>query len=102
LIEDKKFRNVVVSLDLNGYKDLSELLKKCIVFTKHLGSELIWQSIAEGEDKKKLVENWNVIYEYIIKYYGTVKVKNLPGSTEEERKFLVKAIELFSPNKISF
>lgn len=100
LKREKAFSDVLMSLELNGPEGLSKVLEKNVVYTKKVGAQLIWQSIATGDDRELLRSNWKLISEKIAKYYGAVKVVNLPGETEEERKFLVTAIELFAPKTI--
>ena len=94
-----KFDKLITKIYDRNY-ELGEIFKNNISFISFQNETLTWESTVEGEEKKKLIENWSIIRMFVQEIFGiNTKIENIAkkklkqNDNQDSNKYVEKVEE---------
>ena len=76
-IPEDNFKKLIKKLYDRNY-DLGQIFENNIRFISFIDNTLTWESTVEGEDKKYLIQNWNIVKLFVEEIFGIgTKIENI-------------------------
>ncbi len=76
-IPEDNFKKLIKKLYDRNY-ELGQIFENNIIFISFIDNTLTWESTVEGEDKKYLIQNWNIVKLFVEEIFGIgTKIENI-------------------------